>query len=124
MADREFSSLAQRGREALESSRYEEAVEAFKGAIRLKPDNAWAHYNLGSAYCSLVRYDEAVMVFREAIRLKPGYYEAKSELRVAEYLLIQEKKHHKPPFWFNLLLYIIIALICLFIVTKIIAPIK
>ena len=30
--------------------RYQEAVEAFKQAIRLKPDYANAHYNLGVTY--------------------------------------------------------------------------
>ncbi|MDV2502507.1 MAG: tetratricopeptide repeat protein [bacterium] len=124
MEHQDFSSLARKGREALESGRNEEAVGAFKGAINLKPNNAWAYYNLGSACLNLGRHEEAIAALKEAIRLKPGYYEAKQNLEVAEELLKQEKKHDKPPFWFNVLLYCVVAVICLLILTKIIAPMK
>jgi tetratricopeptide (TPR) repeat protein len=36
-----------------ELGRYQEEVEAYKQAIRLKPDDADAHYNLGLAYLGL-----------------------------------------------------------------------
>jgi len=32
--------------------RYQDAIEAYKQAIRIKPDDAEAHCNLGSAYFS------------------------------------------------------------------------
>jgi len=37
-----------------ESDQYKEAIEAFKQAIRIKPDYEIAHYNLGTAYGLLV----------------------------------------------------------------------
>ena len=42
-----------------------------KRAIRIKPDNAEAHYNLGVAYGKLERYQEAIEACKQAIRIKP-----------------------------------------------------
>ena len=51
--------------------RYQEAMEAYKEAIRLKPNYAEAHYNLGLAYGNLGRYQEAVEAYKQSIRVKP-----------------------------------------------------
>jgi cytochrome c-type biogenesis protein CcmH/NrfG len=53
--------------------RREEAVEAYKQATRLMPDNADAHFFLALTYVMLQRHPEAVESFKEAIRLKPEY---------------------------------------------------
>ena len=58
--------LSREADEALES-----AVAAGREAIRLKPDYAAAHNNLGNALRNQGKLDEAVAEFREAIRLKP-----------------------------------------------------
>ena len=47
------------------------AVEAYKQAIRLKPDYVEAHIGLGQSYCSLKRYEEAISAFAVAIRQNP-----------------------------------------------------
>jgi Flp pilus assembly protein TadD len=47
------------------------AVEAYKTAIRLKPDYAGAYFSLGMAYGSMGRYVEAVEAYKTAIRLQP-----------------------------------------------------
>jgi tetratricopeptide (TPR) repeat protein len=41
--------------------RYQEAVNAYKEVVRLKPDLAGVWYNLGGAYGNLGRYQEAVL---------------------------------------------------------------
>lgn len=48
-----------------------EAVEAFKEAIRLKPEWAEAYSGLGVAYNCLRRFGESVEALRQAIRLTP-----------------------------------------------------
>lgn len=57
--------------------RYEEAIQAYKEAIRLKPDYA-AYNNLANTYYELGRYEEAIRAIQQAIRLEPehagGYY--------------------------------------------------
>jgi tetratricopeptide (TPR) repeat protein len=52
------------------------AVLAYRDAIRLKPDDARAHYNLGVALWQLGQLAEAVAECRTAIRLQPDHPEA------------------------------------------------
>ena len=61
----------------------DEAIAAYREAIRLKPDDAEAHYNLGIALSGQGKLDEAIAEYREAIRLKPDYAEAHYNLGIA-----------------------------------------
>ena len=54
----------------------DEAIEAYKKSILLKPDFALAHYNLGSTLQELGRLDEAEASYTKAITLKPNHAEA------------------------------------------------
>jgi tetratricopeptide (TPR) repeat protein len=56
-----------------ESGHYQEAIEAYKHAISLRPDNPDANYNLGMAYSSLGQYKEAIEAYKRAIQIKPDY---------------------------------------------------
>ena len=58
----------------------EEAIAACRQAIRIKPDYAEAHNNLGNALKDIGQLDEAVAAHRQAIRLKPDYAAAHSNL--------------------------------------------
>jgi tetratricopeptide (TPR) repeat protein len=49
---------------------YRAAEAAFRQAIRLMPDLAGAHYNLGNALNAQGKLDEAIAEFRTAIKLK------------------------------------------------------
>ncbi|MFZ3064542.1 MAG: tetratricopeptide repeat protein [Nitrospirota bacterium] len=66
-----------------EAGLYKEAIEAYKQAIRIKPDLAEAHYNLGYAYDSLDMYREAIEAYKQAIRIKPDKANANYNLGVA-----------------------------------------
>jgi len=63
--------------------RYEEAIYAYKQAIRIKPDDAEAHYNLGVAYGTLGRGQNEIESYKQAIRIKPDYAEAHYNLGIA-----------------------------------------
>ncbi len=54
-----------------ELGRRTEAIEAYKQAIRVNPDNGWAHVNLGNAYRILERYADAIEAYKQAIRINP-----------------------------------------------------
>jgi tetratricopeptide (TPR) repeat protein len=56
--------------------RYQEALEDFSQAIRIKPDYDEALNNLGAAYGNLGRYQQAIEAFRQAIKIKPNYTDA------------------------------------------------
>jgi tetratricopeptide (TPR) repeat protein len=63
--------------------RNQEAITAYREALRLKPDFVEAWCNLGVAYRKLGRYPEAIEAYREALRLKPDHAEAWNNLGAA-----------------------------------------
>ena len=58
----------------------EEALDALKDAIRLKPDYAEAYFEAGRALKRLGRLDEAEMMFRDWARVLPNDAQARLEL--------------------------------------------
>ena len=52
-------------------------------AIRLAPDSAESHNNLGIALASNGNLDEAVREFQQALKLKPGFADAQRNLAMA-----------------------------------------
>jgi tetratricopeptide (TPR) repeat protein len=65
-----------------ELGKYQEAIAAYKQAIRIKPDHEVAHYNLGVLYGELGRYQEAVDAIKQSIRIKPDQVDAHYNLGV------------------------------------------
>ncbi len=61
----------------------EEAMAAWREAIRIKPDIAEAHSNLGIALADQGKLNEAVAEFRTAIRINPDDAEAHFNLGIA-----------------------------------------
>jgi superkiller protein 3 len=62
----------------------DEAIAAYKEAIRLQPDEALGYVNLGALLCDLKHdYAGAIAAFQEAIRLKPDFIGAYANLGVA-----------------------------------------
>src|SRR5262249_3366674 len=51
----------------------DQAIAAYKDAIRLIPDDARVHNNLGCTLKDKGLVEEAIAAFQEAIRLKPDY---------------------------------------------------
>ncbi len=72
--------LKERGRGAEAKAVLARAVAACREAIRMKPDDALAHLNLGYALGNSGDVRGAIAEYREAIRLKPDYAEAHSNL--------------------------------------------
>jgi tetratricopeptide (TPR) repeat protein len=69
-----------RGAALGDSVRYEKAIENYNEALRLNPDYAFAHNNLGGSLYELKRYPEAEKEYKEALRLNPDYAEAHNNL--------------------------------------------
>ena len=61
----------------------EEAINEFHTAIRLNPDYAVAHNDLGNVLTEQGKRSEAIAEYRTAIRLNPDYAEAHSNLGIA-----------------------------------------
>lgn len=80
------------GLELSKSGKFEEAVTAFKQAIKLKPDYAEAHSNLGDAYAQLKQFKKAIDEYKQAIRYKPDLAMAYNNMGTAYYELGEHKK--------------------------------
>ena len=64
-------------------ARLPEAVAEYQAALRIKPDFAEGHLNLGNALSRLGRRQEAIAEYQEAVRLDPQTAEAHYSLAIA-----------------------------------------
>lgn len=55
------------------SNQYADAVEAYKGAVKINPDYMDAYVNLGTVYYKLGRYADAVDAYKHAVKIKPNF---------------------------------------------------
>ncbi len=62
---------------------YAKAIECYKESVRLKPNCAEAHFNLGFSYRDLGDNEKAIESFKEAIRIRPDYAKAHYNLGTA-----------------------------------------
>jgi tetratricopeptide (TPR) repeat protein len=68
---RQYQHLLATGERALQAGNSYAAVEAFSGALALRPDSMAAYYQRGEAYRVQRHDDEAIRDLREALRLAP-----------------------------------------------------
>lgn len=64
----------------LAQSNYQAALEPLRRALKLKPEVAELHYNLGYVLERLDRPEEAVAAYRRAVQIKPNLAEAHNNL--------------------------------------------
>ncbi len=69
--DRNYARLLQAGQQALDAGNSYAAIEAFTGALTLRPDSMVAYYHRGEAYRAQHQDDEAARDFHNAIRRAP-----------------------------------------------------
>jgi spermidine synthase/MFS family permease len=67
----------------LESGKFADAVDQFRGVIQLAPESVQARNNLGVALASLGRLDEAIEQFQQALTLDPTFEDARRNLALA-----------------------------------------
>lgn len=68
----DYSSWNNKGNELYKSGRYQEALEAYRKAIVLKPDYHSAFYNMGNVLYKLGRHEEALEYYNKAISKSIG----------------------------------------------------
>jgi tetratricopeptide (TPR) repeat protein len=85
----ESQQLAFQGKQRLDQQRNDEAITAYREAVRRDPGNAVAQYGLGVAYSRTGADDQAIAAYREAIRLQPDNVDAYYGLGV-----VSERKGH------------------------------
>ena len=60
-----------------------DAAASYAAALRIDPELAPAHYNLGNVQLAEGRFEEAIAHFDEALRIDPDFEYARTNLRVA-----------------------------------------
>jgi tetratricopeptide (TPR) repeat protein len=65
-----------KGKSYLSQERYLEAIEAFKQAIRVNPNDWQAYSALGVVYGLLERREEAIDAYKQTIKINPDDYDA------------------------------------------------
>ena len=83
--ERDYRTLLARGDAALRDDQTFAAIEAYSGAIALRPDSMLAHLRLGETYQRRGDVDEAAREFRRAAALDPAATRPVEELGDAEY---------------------------------------
>lgn len=63
---------------------YEEATAHYNDSIRVRPDFAWSHYNLGVVCMHQQRFAEARDHFADAVRIRPEFLLARYNLAAAQ----------------------------------------
>ena len=68
------------GNTLYEANRIPEAMDLFKQALRINPDNDAAYYNLGTALALTGRMSEAIAQYEQALRIRPNFAKAHNNL--------------------------------------------
>ena len=70
--EREFGRLIAEGDQAMAAERHFQAIEAYSGAVALKPDSMLAHLKRGAVYQNQNELEAALRDLREAVELDPS----------------------------------------------------
>jgi tetratricopeptide (TPR) repeat protein len=62
------------------TGRTSEAIDQYEQALRINPDYAEAHNNLGAALGQMGRISEAIEQLKAALRVNPNYIDAQNNL--------------------------------------------
>jgi len=68
-------------------NKYQEAINVYKQAIEINPDNSETYYNMGVALANLSEYEEVIDAFQKAIEINPDDSEAYLNLFELELIL-------------------------------------
>ena len=82
---REIQELFNRGQDAYDSGRYEEARDAFSKIVQALPGSLRAHFFLGLVHGKMKLYPEAEKSFLQVVEINPDYHKARYYLGAVYY---------------------------------------
>ena len=74
-----------------ELKRYEEAEKEYREVIRINPDDAEAHYNLGFLYYVQKDYNKALQEFEIALKLSPNNQDIQYKIKLLRQMILKER---------------------------------
>jgi tetratricopeptide (TPR) repeat protein len=81
------AALVNLGNAYFNKKKYDSAIEEYKKAVRIKPDNGTVHYNIAAAYHNKGYFDKAAVEYEKAIEIDPQMADAHNGLAFAYYKL-------------------------------------
>ena len=79
-----FEKLTNDGNTLFGGKEFEKAIQKYKTALRIEPNSAETHGNLGAAYASNGKFDEAISEFKEALNINPDLDIIRKHLEMAK----------------------------------------
>lgn len=86
-SDAEATRLYESAISLSEAGKLDEAIEAFKQSLRLKPEDPQSNFSLGMTYSKVKNYKEAFESFKRAAKFRPDWADAHFRLGVMSYVL-------------------------------------
>lgn len=71
------------GNVLFQQNKSEEAINAYREAIRLNSNHALAYNGIGIVYASQNRWTEAITAYQQALKINPNYADALANLAIA-----------------------------------------
>ena len=81
-----------KGNRSYKSEKYEQAIESYRKALEIRPNNANAQFNLGDALYAMESYDEAYEAFQKVVEMSPdAKLKSNAVFNMGNCLLAQDK---------------------------------
>ena len=81
-----------KGNRSYKSGNYEQAIENYRKALEIRPNNANAQFNLGDALYAMESYDEAYEAFQKVVEMSPdAKLKSNAVFNMGNCLLAQDK---------------------------------
>lgn len=64
----------QQGESLFKQCKWDEAISAYRHAIKLNPNNSWYHVCLAKVLSKQKRWDEVIVAYRRAMELNPDKF--------------------------------------------------
>lgn len=71
LQDQQIEALAKKGNDLFKANKFDEAIQAYLALLKLTPNDAGAHFNIGAAYQQKKQYDDALREYKTAKGLDP-----------------------------------------------------
>ncbi len=68
--------LLRKGAAFYDEGKIDDAIDAFKEALEIDPEESEAHYYLGNAYADKEMFDEAIAMYKNAVEYNPEFVDA------------------------------------------------
>ena len=81
-----------KGNRSYKGGNYEQAIESYRKALEIRPNNANAQFNLGDALYAMESYDEAYEAFQKVVEMSPdAKLKSNAVFNMGNCLLAQDK---------------------------------